>query len=373
MKISRPACVAGSLVLSTAALALCSVPATARVTGLALAGQEAAAATSPVALNPSHPDTYVVKRGDTLWDISSMFLRDPWFWPEIWYVNPQVENPHLIYPGDVLNLVWVNGQPKVQLTRGDAAQGGGTERLSPRVREMGLDQAIPTIPLEVIGPFLDRGTILQRDEIRDAPYVVAFREAHLIGAAGNDVYVRGDVVGMDAGYNVVKVGERLVDPDDGDVLGYLGLYVGAGTIRRVGDPSTLFLTDSAREAMEGDRLIARSASYPAYFTPSAPVKSVEGTIISVVDGVSQIGQYHVVVINRGTDHGLAVGNILRIWQSGQYATDSDKPGRISRNVRLPDEPAGLSMVFRTYDRMSYALVLRATSEIHVQDTVRNPN
>lgn len=372
MTISRPACVAGSLVLSTAALVLCSVPATARVTGLALAAQEAAAATSPVALNPSHPDTYVVKRGDTLWDIASLFLRDPWYWPEIWYANPQVENPHLIYPGDVLNLVWIDGQPKVQLTRG-AAQSGGTEKLSPRVREMGLDEAIPTIPLEVIGAFLGRGSVLQKDEIRKAPYVVAFREEHLIGAAGNDVYVRGDVAGVDAGYSVVKVGDKLVDPDDGDVLGYQGLYVGAGVIRRVGDPSTLFLTDSGREAMEGDRLIARSASYPAYFTPSAPAKPVEGTIISVVDGVSQIGQYQVVVINRGTDHGLAVGNILRIWQSGEFADDNDKPGRISRKVRLPDEPAGLSMVFRAYDRMSYALVLRATSEIHVQDTVRNPS
>lgn len=372
MKISRPACVAGSLVLSSAALVLCSVPVSARVTDITLAAQEAAAATSPVALNPSHPDSYVVKRGDTLWGISSMFLRDPWFWPEIWYANPQVENPHLIYPGDVLSLVYVNGQPRVQLTRGAAVSGGGTEKLSPRVREMGLDEAIPTIPLEVIGAFLGRGAILQKDEIKDAPYVVAFRGENLIGAAGNDVYVRGDVTGVDTGYTVVRVGEKLVDPDDGDVLGYHADFVGAGTIRRTGDPSTLFLTDSGREAMEGDRLISRTTVLPGYFTPQAPAKPVEGSIVAVVDGVSQIGQYQIIVINRGADHGLAVGNVLRIWQSGDWADDHDKPGRKSRKVRLPDEPAGLSMVFRAYDRMSYALVLRATSEIHVQDTVRNP-
>lgn len=367
MKISRSACFLASLALCTATLApagFAGGPA-----GVALAGQQAGTAADGVALNPSHPDRYVVKRGDTLWDISAMFLRDPWYWPEIWYVNPQVANPHLIYPGDVLTLVYVDGKPQLRLERGVA---GGTEKLSPRIREQSLADAIPTIPLEVIGAFLSRGSVLQKDEIEKTPYVVAIRDQHMLGAAGNDLYVRGDVAGVNAGYSVVHVGEELVDPDDGDVLGYEGIYVGAGTIRRLGDPATLFLTDSSREALEGDRLIEHSVVYPASFTPSAPAKPVEGSIMAVVDGLTQVGQYQVIVINRGTRDGLAVGNVLRVWQAGEKVPDEAKPGRISRNVRLPDEPAGISMVFQTYDRLSYALVMQATSEIHVNDTVRNP-
>jgi len=331
----------------------------------ALMAQQASA---EIPLNPSHPDRYVVKRGDTLWDIAAMFLRDPWYWPEIWYVNPQIENPHLIYPGDVLTLVYVDGKPQLRLERGMA----GAERLSPRIREQSLEDAIPTIPLEVIGAFLSRGSVLQKDEIARSPYVVAIRDEHMMGAAGNELYVRGDLAGLNTGYSVVHVGEKLVDPDDGDVLGYEGIYVGAGTIRRTGDPSTLFLTDSTREALEGDRLIAQSVVYPPSFTPGAPERSVDGTIVAVVDGLSQVGQYQVIVINRGTRHGLAPGNVLRIWQAGETVADRAKPGRVSRKVRLPDEPAGLSMVFQTYDRVSYALVMEATSEIHVLDMVRNP-
>jgi hypothetical protein len=335
---------------------------------VALAAQEAASA---VALNPAHPEEYVVKRGDTLWDISAMFLRDPWYWPEIWQVNPQIANPHLIYPGDVLKLVYVDGRPQLQLQRGAAAT-GGTEKLSPRVREEPLADPIPTVPLDVIRAFLNRGTILQKDELDKLPYVVAIRGGHVVGAAGNDLYVRGEVEGVGYGYNVVHPGNQLVDPDDGDVVGYEGTFVGAGTIRAVGDPSTLILKESAREALEGDRLITQTFRYPATFQPRPPAKPIDGSIIQVVDGVSQIGQYHVIIINRGTRDSLEPGNVLQIWQAGEKVQDHPKPGRISGNVRLPEEPAGLSIVFRTYERVSYALVVQSTGEIHVLDKVRNP-
>lgn len=372
MKLSRPSFLSVGLLLSTASLVLGSAAGAGAVTGITLAGQGATTTTAaPPALNPGHPDRYVVKRGDTLWDISAMFLRDPWFWPEIWYANPQVQNPHLIYPGDVLTLVYVDGQPRLQLERGTAVS-GGTEKLSPRVREQSLEQAIPTLPLDVVGPFLARGTVLERDQIGELPYIVAIREQHLVGAAGNDFYVRGNVGGVDQGYNVVHVGEKIVDPDDGDVVGYEGVYVGAGTIRRDGDPATLFMTDSTREAMEGDRLLARDNAFPAQFTPRAPATPVEGSIIHVVDGVSQLAQYQVVIINRGSRDGLEPGHVLAVWQKGEKVADHAKPGRVSRKVVLPDEPAGLSMVFRTFERVSYALVVRSTSEIHVLDIVKSP-
>lgn len=336
-----------------------------------------------VPLNPTHPERYVVRPGDTLWGISAMFLRDPWYWPEIWQVNPQVRNPHLIFPGDVLTLVYVDGRPQLQLERGQAgaaAEAGpaGTGRLSPRVRAEPLTDAITTIPYGVIGPFLDRGMVLERREIDDLPHIVALRDGRLVGAAGNDLYVRGRVGEPASVYSVVHIGDRLVDPDNGDLLGYQGIYVGEGIIRRGGDPATLRLTASRREALEGDRLLASIDPPPLQFVPRAPGQLVDGRIIHVVDGVSMAGQYQVLVLNRGTRHGLEPGHVLSVWQAGD--TVIDRKGRGPRNspslggkVQLPDERAGVLMVFKTYDRISYGLVMNAEAPIHVLDRVRNPS
>lgn len=322
-----------------------------------------------IPLNPSHPDRYVVKPGDTLWDISAMFLQKPWYWPEIWYVNPQIQNPHLIYPGDVLSLAYVNGQPQIQVTRGTT----GTERLSPRIREEQLNAAITTIPYNVIEPFLSKGLVLSRDEIDKLPYIVALRDQHLIGASGNEAYVRGDVSAPGATYTVVHVGDKLVDPDDGKVLGYEGVYVADGRVSRAGDPATLELNNSQREVLEGDRLVTQNAPLPLSFEPKAPDRPVEGRIIHVVDGVTQIGQYQVVVLNRGKRDGLAPGNVLTVWQAGDKVKDRTNPGVFGSKVQLPDEKAGTVMVFKTYDRMSYALVMQAQGPIHTLDKVRNPS
>jgi LysM domain len=326
-----------------------------------------------IPLNPAHPDTYVVKKGDTLWDISSMFLRDPWYWPEIWYVNPQVENPHLIYPGDVLTLVYVDGQPQIRSSRGEVASASGTERLSPRIREEQLTEAVTTIPYDVVAPFLEKGMVLTRDEIDDLPHIVALRDDHLLGASGNEAYARGDLAGVESTYSVVHIGDKLVDPDDGDLLGYEATYVAEGRVRRGGDPATVSLSESRREAMKGDRLIARSEPLPLQFEPRSPDRPVEGRIVHVVDGVTQIGQYQVIVINRGTRHGLAPGHVLSVWQAGDRVADSADSSLFGRKVQLPDEQAGLLMVFKTYERLSYALVVRAEGPIHTLDKVRNPS
>ncbi len=346
-------------------------PFVAVILGLALAvGGLSAQQGGGIPLNPDHPDRYVVRPGDTLWDISAQFLRDPWYWPEIWYVNPQVENPHLIYPGDVLTLVYLDGQPRIQLERGPVT--AGAERLSPRIREQPLADAIPALPLDVVGPFLSRGTVLQKDEIKKLPYVMALRDDHLIGAAGNDLYVRGDGLAVNSVYSLVRVGVELRDPDDGDLLGYEGLFVGEGTIRRGGDPATLKLNSSAREALKGDRLMSGAERPPLVFYPQAPDQTVDGRIVHVVDGVSQIGQYQIVVLNRGRQHGLVPGHVLSVWQAGQKVVDEHGPGLLDEKVQLPDELAGNVMVFRTFDRLSYALVVRAVAPMHTLDKVTNP-
>lgn len=325
-----------------------------------------------IPLNPAHPDSYVVKRGDTLWDISSMFLRDPWNWPEIWYVNPQIQNPHLIFPGDVLTLVYVDGKPQLRMERGQAAS-GGSGKLSPRIREEQLTVAITAIPYETIAPFLSKGMVLEKDQVRKLPHVLSLREGHLVGATGVDAYVHGKVAGPDSVYNIVHVGDKLVDPDDGDVVGYEGVYVGEGVVRRGGNPATVTLNASARETLEGDRLLAETEPLPLQFEPRAPAKPVSGRIIHVVDGVSHIGQYQVIVINRGSRHGVEPGHVLSVWQAGAKVVDHTDKGILGGKVQLPDERAGTVMVFRVYDRISYALVMQAEGPMHLLDKVRNPD
>jgi len=326
----------------------------------------------PVLVNPRHPDRYTVMPGDTLWDIASMFLQDPWYWPEIWQINPQVANPHLIYPGDVLSLAYLDGQPVIQVERGTASAAGVT-RLSPRVRSEPLEQAIPTIPFETLRAFLSRPAVVESSQLETLPYVFAQDEG-LIGAAGDNVYVRGTGAPAGSVFSLVHLGDPLVDPDDNDVIGYEGIYVGQGVIRQSGDPSTMLLTDSAREALNGDYLLAEEQQTPVNYFPRAPESQVDGRIISVVDGISLIGQYQVVVINRGALHGLEPGHVLQAFRAGEVVTDEvGGRGLFREKVRLPDKPAGTMMVFRTFDRMSYALVMEAISEMRVLDSVRNPS
>jgi hypothetical protein len=308
------------------------------------------------------PDEYVVQVGDTLWDIAATFLKDPWYWPEIWYINPQVENPHLIYPGDVLALVYIDGAPRV--TVGQA----GTYRLSPEARVTPLTEAITSVSYDSISAFLSRGVVIERSEFDRLPYLLATKGDHLIASAGNTIYIRGTSAQPGERFNIVRVGERLIDPENNNLIGYQGIEIGEGTIRASGDPATMALISSKQEAGQGDRLIPASVEIPLNFFPKAPSTNIDGQIIAVVGGVTQIGQYNVVVMNRGSNHGLGVGDVLTVWQRGDVVRDRVQGG----DVRLPDEEAGTVMVFKTYDRISYGLVMEAITAIHTEDFVRNP-
>ena len=329
----------------------------------------------PVPLAQGHPDQYTVQEGDTLWDIASVFLRDPWYWPEVWYVNPQVENPHLIYPGDILSLVNVDGRQRI------VNSPVSTYRASPQPRVTPLDEAIASIPYEQISAFLSKGMVLEKSQADLLPHVLSVRGDHMVGAAGNELYIRGgEPAPNGTRYSIVHIGDQLVDPDDGKVIGYQGIYVGEGALSRGGDPSTVALIDTNREALEGDRLVPESVDIPLNFFPKAPDIEVNGRIISVVDGVSLIGQYQVVVMNRGARHGLAPGDVLTVFQDGDIVRDryaksafvSKKSLFAGEKVKLPDEEAGTIMVFKVYDRIGYGLVMEATAAIRVQDMVRNP-
>lgn len=321
----------------------------------------------PVALNPDHPDRYVVVRGDTLWDIAGRFLRDPWYWPEIWQVNPQIANPHLIFPGDVISLVYIDGEPRLILER------GRVERLSPRIREERLEDAIPTIPYDAIRAFLSRPTVLPADQIEGLPYVFTTRHGNLLSSAGQEVYVRGTNGSARDRYNVVTIGDPLTDPDDGTVVGYEGIHVGEGHISRAGDPATLYLEHTRRETRRGDRLLPDTEPDTMNFFPRAPEQPVEGRVIHVSDGVSMIGTWMVVVINRGARDGLEPGHVLQVYEAGRVERDTiGGTGLFGQNVQLPDELAANMMVFRTFDRISYGLVMEAYNEFRVHDIVRSP-
>jgi predicted small secreted protein len=334
--------------------------------------ESAGASSAGTPIRPDAPKSYTVKRGDTLWDISSLFLKDPWLWPEVWIINPQVENPHLIYPGDTLALAYgANGQPQIRLT------GGGAARLNPRLRSSPLDGAIPTLPYSSIAAFLSKPTVLTKDQIKKAPAVLAFREKHLIGGSTNEIYVRNLNAPLNSRFSVVHVGEALKDPDNGDVLGYEGIYTATASVLTTQNPSKAVLLDSARETLEGDRLIAADTEAPLNFILSSPPENLKGRIISVVDGTELIGQYQVVVINRGSRHGVVPGNVMAIDQAGEVVRDRNGGGFAAKigfgqRVQLPEERAGTLLVFRTFDRLSYGLVVGASSEIHVADYVRNP-
>lgn len=317
----------------------------------------------PVPLAQGHPNEYVVQVGDTLWDISATFLKDPWFWPEIWYVNPDIVNPHLIYPGDVLGLVNIDGQTRITNVR------ASTYRMSPQARISPLSEAVTSIKFEDVAAFLSSGVILEKDQADNLPYLLSTRGDHMIASAGNEVYVRG--LSGDAPstrYSVVHVGDPLYDPDDNRLIGYHGQMVGEGSLRRGGDPSTVALTSTKQEVVEGDRFLPASVDVPLNFFPRTPSSNVDGRIISVVGGVTQIGQYQVVVMNRGSNNGLTVGDVLSVFQAGREISDRVKGGK----VLLPDEEAGTVMIFKTFDRISYGLVMEATDAIHIHDAVRNP-
>lgn len=325
-----------------------------------------ALAAEPVTLNSAHPERYRVVKGDTLWDISALFLRDPWLWPEVWFVNPQIENPHLIYPGDEIILTYKDGRPMLTLQRG-SQQG----KLSPSARTTPLDTAIPTIPIDAIAQFLTRPYVMEEGELEQAPYVVHFLDDHIVGGAGISLYARTIEEQQPLHYVLVRPGKPYKDPDTQEILGYEAQFVGDADLQRTGDPAKLLIVSSEIEALIGDRLIKADEEQPMVnFQPTSPDRDIEGRIISVLNGVSQIGQYNVVVLNKGAQEGLKPGHVLEILQGGQEIRDV-VIGRGAK-VTLPLEEAGYLMVFRTFDRVSFALIMHATKPLHVLDWVRPP-
>ena len=344
-------------------------------------------------LDERAPEVYTVVRGDTLWDISDRFLKEPWRWTEIWDYNPQIYNPHLIYPGDVLALEYVNGRPTLVLTRNgkpvprslpaigaanpvvlDAdgnpiADSGGRTRLSPRIRSESLDDAIPTIPADSIQQFLVHPRVVDAGTLARAPYVVGNYDSRLISAVGHQVFARGAMNRDQTAYGIFRRSKELRDPINNALLGYEVSHVADAKLLNIGDPSTLAITRNKMETMAGDILLpTNDGSISHTYVPRLPELRGEGRIISLVNAISQTARDQVIVLNIGSDSNIQEGDVLAIESRGQEIIDSRGRGGYER-VTLPNQRTGVVMVFKTFDRVSYALVMESTRPVLIDDIV----
>lgn len=375
-----------------------------------------------VELAPDAPQTYVVRAGDTLWDIAGRYLREPWYWAEIWQANPGIDNPNLIYPGDVLELTMVDGQPRVRVARGGETTTGSRDgmrvvRLSPQVRVSSLKAAVPTISISSIAPFLTQPYVADSDQIKRAAYVVGFPDEHIVAGLHDSIYVRRIDSNIDTRFQALRPGDALRDPDTNEILGYEAVFVANLTLERTGDPAKLQVTRAEREVSIGDRVIpaALEQSLENFFPRPAP-PGTKGRILTVLNGVSQIGQFDVVTINRGTRDRIEVGHVFEAFIGGTRERDQVRGGSFATNWRdespfstdfwfgrdqvrqgwrmnepdaaplpphvefrrensqyfKPFERAGILMVFRTFERVSFALVMNTYRAINVGDWVAPP-
>lgn len=325
-----------------------------------------------VELKSGHPEVYPVKEGDTLWHISSAFLNDPWYWPELWQVNPQIENPHLIYPGDLIKLIYIDGRPALTLERGPMVfKKGDTVKLSPEVRSEPLSSVIPAIPLEHIQSFLVNNRVLTQEEIDASPYILAGDEQHIVMGLDDYMYARGDWSETHQAYGIYRKGTAYIDPESKEMLGIAALDLGMARFERVDEDLARFkITSSNEDIRPGDRLIpTEERKVDSVFYPKSPDKEVMGEILHVFSGVRNVSQYDVVVINRGEREGMIVGDVLAVLGKGEIVRD-----KITKEmVKLPDERRGIMMIFRIFEKVSYGLILRAEAPLKVGDAVKNPD
>ena len=352
--------------------------------------QQVAQAGVPLSeLAPNAPDNYTVKKGDTLWAISTMYLTTPWRWPELWGMNmEEVRNPHLIYPGQVLVLEKLNGMARLRVTGEPAPE---TVRVSPRIRYQGTgDGSIPTLAPGVIEPFLAEPVIVGEGALQRAPRIVATTDERVLLTRGDRLYARSsdgsqmsDTGGPNNQYRVFRNAVPLRDPDTHAVLGYEAQYLGRVSLVRgegsetIGTrttpvPASLDVVSARSEMAIGDRLLPEPERQLASYAPRAPAQQVNAAIVSVYgDAVGLVGHNQIVVINKGTADGMEVGHVLAVQRAGRRLTDRSQPGERT-DIKLPNERNGLLMVFRPFERLSYALVLETAQEVQIGDRVVNP-
>lgn len=335
-------------------------------------------------LAPNAPDSYKVKSGDTLWAISGIFLKRPWRWPELWGMNlEQIRNPHLIFPGQILYLDKSDGRARLRM--GQPLGANGDVKLTPRVRDSALSDAIGAVPLSMIEPFLNEAIILTSpDELANAPRVVSPQEGRVMASRGETIYALGENGGK-RDWRIFREPKPLKDPSTGEILGFEAAYVGTAEFIRAGGstgsvvgtdgksfviPDTYQVTSLRQEASTGDRLAPVPQRDYLQYIPHAPGKPVDGQIVSFYGETLSAGQNQIVAINRGASDGIERGHVLALWSNGRLITDRTDPARPT--IKLPDERTGLLFVFRVFDRLSYAVILSVQDPVKVGDRFTEP-
>ncbi len=326
------------------------------------------------------PDQHVVVRGDTLWGISQMFLEHAWCWPQVWGLNrEEIKNPHWIYPGQIVYFDRVAGKLRLGQTPDDsgaATSSGGsvpTVRLSPKIRGENLaNNAIPSIPTNSIEPFLSQPLVLEENELKDTPRIVAAQQGHVNAGKLEKVYAMGDLKGGTT-FQVYRPATALKDPETKKILGYESAYVGAIKLVRAGksenEAHAFMVTASKEELTIGDRLLPVPNAEMTNYVPHAPASDINGRIVSVYGGVALAGQNQTVSINRGAEEGIDIGTVLQMYRLGEIIVDKTKAKSV---VKLPDEQYGTLFIYRVFKHVSYGLIMQVTDSAQVGDVVRSP-
>jgi nucleoid-associated protein YgaU len=363
-----------------------------------------ALAAAPV-LKDNAPDRYIVVDGDTLWSVAGRFLQNPWQWPEIWKLNQeQIKNPNRIFPGDVIIVDRSAHETRLRLLQLE------TVKQQPQIRTESLKaKPVPTIPTAVIEPFLSKPLIVGPTELDQAPFVLASQDQRVTIGAGATAYASGLTKDQGTSWQLFRRGDALIDPDTNETLGYEAIYLGEAQVTQFGEQSTIQITKSTREILAGDRLLAAGKEIPNFgYLPRAPEKPVRGRIVSAYGSLGDAGPLSIVTLSKGSRDGLEVGHVLAIYRSqtsarfqmrtsplygreGPSGSDAGRTyytepltprdgGLYPRGFpvtdalisTLPDERYGLVMVFRTFDRASFGIIMQASRQVSVNDVITNP-
>lgn len=318
---------------------------------------------APIELAQDAPDRHIVQPGDTLWGIAARFLKDPYRWPELWRMNDtQIANPHRIYPGQVVILDRSGAEPRFKL---------GEVKVSPKVYVGELRQEIPSIPPKVIEPFLAEPLIVEEEEFLASPRIVATAETRVMVGAGDTIYAAGLDGRRGDRWQIYRLGNPLIDPENNEVLGMEAIYLGTALLRTNGDPATLEVVNSRLEIGRGDQLLPAPKPQIMNYAPHRPNHDIRGRVMSIYGGVNEGGRHSVIAISRGKRDGLENGHVLALYRHGSEVTNRfrDNP---PETTQLPDERYGLAFVFRVFDRVSYALVMESSRPVIQGDSVRTP-
>lgn len=331
-----------------------------------------ATAAEPLQLVDNPPDRHVVVKGDTLWGISGKFLKEPWRWPEIWNMNrDQIKNPHLIYPGEVVFLDRSGASPRLRIGKPLKSGSGGTVKLEPQVYATPDRSAIPSIPPNVIEPFLSQPLVVEQGQLDSAPRIVAGPEYRTIMGAGDKGFAAGITDARVINWHVFRPGKPLKDPETGDAIGYEAFFLGNARLIQPGEPAVLEITVAKEEILPGDRLVPAPPTNIIAYVPHRPEQQVAARIMSIYGGIDQGARGSVVSLNRGENDGLEVGHVLAVFRNrvAERIAD-DGSGRVY--TPIPEERYALVFVFRVFNRVSYALVLDSSIPVTVGDSARNP-